>query len=485
MKTFELNNGLRIVYEHIPKHHSPQSSIRLYIKVGSVNEEADRRKHNFKGMSHMVEHLIFLGTPSVESGFTFNDFFDQMGAFNDAYTEKDHTCIYINCKAGADTTKSIRMLSDVVTNSIFREEDVKKTYEVIREELGEDEDSVEDQIDRCVDNHLFKASPLANSVDILEYHRQPYEYNDLIAFYLYFYQPKNMVLSIATTDSFEHIQRAVMLSYFNLGCVDPLLQTLVQSDKSFEETMLHFGRSQNLLTTFTKSTTDSSTSESKLIFLDSAKSGYEQTYFSISFKTCSMYDKDQYAIEMLDQILNVSWSGRLMKILREEKGLIYHIGTYSSYYETTGTYNIQSSVHPDKIYEVLKIILIDILGGLIVGGEANISDDEMKKIRGNLLGINALNNDYIDDIAEYNGLRWLMNHPDFSRVSYEDRIREFYMGITKKDMIDCCRKYFSGSSSKGNNNNMCIVLGGKIASGGMKSRLQHLFDKFCSLAREF
>jgi len=50
-----LNNGVRIVAEHIP--HVRSVSIGLWFGVGVRNE-----KPNENGVSHYIEHLLFKGT---------------------------------------------------------------------------------------------------------------------------------------------------------------------------------------------------------------------------------------------------------------------------------------------------------------------------------------------------------------------------------------------------------------------------------------
>ena len=57
----KLSNGLEVVLKE--NHFSKVVSIQCWIKAGALHEAADER-----GMAHVVEHMLFKGTPSRKMG---------------------------------------------------------------------------------------------------------------------------------------------------------------------------------------------------------------------------------------------------------------------------------------------------------------------------------------------------------------------------------------------------------------------------------
>ena len=82
-----LSNGIRIVSEYVPDVHS--FSLGIWIASGS-RDEIDGRE----GVVHFLEHLAFRRT-EFRSTKALADAFEQMGAYSNAFTTKEHTCFYV------------------------------------------------------------------------------------------------------------------------------------------------------------------------------------------------------------------------------------------------------------------------------------------------------------------------------------------------------------------------------------------------------
>lgn len=81
-----LSNGLKIVVK--PDHRSPTVVFQVWYKVGSSYES-----EGITGISHMLEHLMFLANENVLLGEGFNRLND-IGAKGNAYTGRDYTFFY-------------------------------------------------------------------------------------------------------------------------------------------------------------------------------------------------------------------------------------------------------------------------------------------------------------------------------------------------------------------------------------------------------
>ncbi|MGL4883597.1 MAG: insulinase family protein, partial [Waterburya sp.] len=55
-KTFQLNNGLTIIHQHLPA--TPVVVTDIWVKAGAIAEPVE-----WSGMAHFLEHMIFKGSP--------------------------------------------------------------------------------------------------------------------------------------------------------------------------------------------------------------------------------------------------------------------------------------------------------------------------------------------------------------------------------------------------------------------------------------
>ncbi len=81
-----LPNGLKVVVK--PDHRSPSVVFQIWYKVGSSYEHK-----GISGISHMLEHLMFIANKNVLLGESFNHLND-IGAKGNAYTSRDYTYYY-------------------------------------------------------------------------------------------------------------------------------------------------------------------------------------------------------------------------------------------------------------------------------------------------------------------------------------------------------------------------------------------------------
>jgi len=78
-----LGNGLKVLIVEEPK--APVVAVQVWYKVGSRNEETGRT-----GLSHMLEHMMFKGTPKVGPK-QFDMIVTRNGGVDNAETQMDFT----------------------------------------------------------------------------------------------------------------------------------------------------------------------------------------------------------------------------------------------------------------------------------------------------------------------------------------------------------------------------------------------------------
>ena len=86
VQEFVLKNGLKVLLVEEPK--APVITVQIWYKVGSRNEVMGRA-----GLSHMLEHMMFKGTPKYGKG-EFSKIIKKNGGNDNAFTSQDYTAYF-------------------------------------------------------------------------------------------------------------------------------------------------------------------------------------------------------------------------------------------------------------------------------------------------------------------------------------------------------------------------------------------------------
>lgn len=87
----KLANGLEVLVA--PRHHAPLISFQVWYRVGSRDEAVGE-----SGISHLVEHLMFQGSPKFATG-RYDELVERNGGSNNAFTTEDYTAYYVDLPA--------------------------------------------------------------------------------------------------------------------------------------------------------------------------------------------------------------------------------------------------------------------------------------------------------------------------------------------------------------------------------------------------
>ena len=120
-----LANGLKVLILEEPK--APVVTVQVWYKVGGRNELPGET-----GISHMVEHMMFKGTPTV-SGKQFDALVSRNGGEDNAETMRDFTGYYEDFAADR-VELGLRLEADRMANLLISEADYKSEHQVVIEE---------------------------------------------------------------------------------------------------------------------------------------------------------------------------------------------------------------------------------------------------------------------------------------------------------------------------------------------------------------
>ena len=124
-----LSNGMTVLTEKML--HVRSVAMGVWIRSGSRHEAPE-----VNGISHFVEHMVFKGTTSRSAQHIAREV-DAIGGNLDAFTGKETVCF--NMKVlDEHVPKALEILSDLVLNPTFADEEIRRERGVILEEIKMD-----------------------------------------------------------------------------------------------------------------------------------------------------------------------------------------------------------------------------------------------------------------------------------------------------------------------------------------------------------
>ena len=124
-KEFELENGLDIYV--LEDHKLPLVNFSVWYQVGSIDEE-----DGISGISHLLEHTMFLGTETLKKGQIHN-LVKAVGGSNNAGTFYDYTKYYEELPA-AKLELAMAIEADRMRNLAIDPQEFRREKEVVKQE---------------------------------------------------------------------------------------------------------------------------------------------------------------------------------------------------------------------------------------------------------------------------------------------------------------------------------------------------------------
>jgi zinc protease len=181
----QLGNGLQVLVQS--DFSAPVVSLQFWCATGSIHEG----RWLGSGLSHLLEHLMFKGTPkrgNSEMAQTIQD----LGGHLNAYTSFDRTVYHVDLPSeGWDM--ALDVLADAMMHSLIPVDEFEKEKDVIRREFAMTQDNPDRELSKLVFDTAFTRHPyrfpvighldLFNQLtrdDVLNYYRQRYSIQNLI-----------------------------------------------------------------------------------------------------------------------------------------------------------------------------------------------------------------------------------------------------------------------------------------------------------------
>ena len=283
IREYRLDNGMKVLL--MPDASRPTTTVNVTYFVGSKHES-----YGESGMAHLLEHLVFMGTPSHGN---IKKEISERGGFANGSTWWERTNYFQTLPAEDENLEwAIRMEADRMVNSFIAAKDLESEMTVVRNEFEIGENSpfrvlLQRVMATAYEWHGYGRSTIGARADL---ENVPIE--RLQRFYRTWYQPDNAMVVIS--GKFEQ-ERALELVQQHFGAIPAPERTL----------------DNKLWNTYTRDPAQDGAREVTV-----RRAGGTPTLMA-AFHVPSALHQDFAAVEALSFVLGDSPSGRLYKALVE------------------------------------------------------------------------------------------------------------------------------------------------------------------------
>ena len=389
-----LSNGLKIVTVERPQTETV--SLGIWTNTGSAYETPENN-----GISHFIEHMVFKGTEKRDFKAISEDI-ENVGGATNAYTSREFTSFYAKMLK-QDLELAIDVLADFVMAPTFPSSEMDKEKEVVVQEIKQTFDDPSDAVFEHFQEKAFADQPIGRSIlgtaDLV----RSFDEQKLREYMYSHYAGENIV--IAAAGNLKHDEFVKMVSQ--------RMHSLRQNTNFIKPEQIYTGG-------FYKEIRE-----------------VEQAQVVLGFNGIDYHDKDYRASHVMSLILGGSMSSRLFQEIREKRGLVYTVYSFTNSATMSGLSGIYAGLDAEQIKQYLPVV-VDELKKIT---NEYVSDIELQRAKtqikaGLLMGLESSHS-----TAEMLARQFLI----YGRFINIDEIVEAIDNIEKEDVMRVARRLFAGT----------------------------------------
>jgi len=316
VRSTTLDNGIVVLLEEVPWVHS--ASFGVWIRAGSSHETGVTN-----GISHLLEHLFFKGTPS-RNARQIVETVERSGGTANAFTGREHTCLYVKM-LDTHLPEGIELLADILRNSLFCEIDKEK--HIVLEEISSILDDPEEYAHDLFMEDLWPDHPFGFPIAGTREAVSNLGLDQIREFYSQRYRGGNIVISAAGNFDENEVLKLVT-KYFG-DIEDGHAGVDISAPEPSPGIYVH-------------------------------PRDIEQTHINMGSSGLSATDPRRFSLALLSTILGGNAMSRLFQRVREVEGLAYSVYTFVSTMERTGTVGVSAAVAASNLARATEVILEEI-----------------------------------------------------------------------------------------------------------------------------
>ncbi len=394
---FQLSNGIRVVYQ---KTDAFVAHMGVVIQAGSRYEKPEE-----EGLAHFLEHCIFKGTSKRKAFDIFTDL-DSVGGELNAYTTKEEICVHASFRKSHFSIAS-ELLSDIVQNASFPEDEIEKEKEVVLDEIISYLDSPAERIYDDFEALIFKGHSLGYNTLGTKETVNSFSRENLLEYMHRYFTPSNIVISFVGSISVDDLKKELENDFGSMPRRDfELFNSKLSAFETFHER--------------------------------ETKSNY-QTHTVIGGRAPSYNDNSRRAMTLLTNVLGgPALNSRLTLSVREKYGYAYNIEANYSTYSDAGFWSIYMGTDKKYLDKAIQLIYAE----LELIRKVGLSAKELEQAKEQLKGHVALSLDSNLELM-FSLARSIMIH---GKVDSTQEIYRQIDEITLNELSEVAQEFYAESN---------------------------------------
>jgi len=330
----DLSGGLRAFTE--PLAEATSVSLGVWIRAGSRDEMDE-----FAGISHLMEHMLFKGTPDMDA-LGIAQAFEGIGAQENAATGEEYTVLYARF-----LPEHLGRALDVMSDMILRPTlvDLEREREVIVEEIKMYEDRPDQLADEYLSSLIFNEDPLGRPIIGSAETVRGVDHDTLKGFHKNTYTAPNVFVVAAGKLDSDDVERMVEEKLSGLPEGEPFVR---EASPTPPASRFHFRFKET-----------------------------EQYHVSMGSLGIPARSEDRYAMAALNNVLGGGMSSRLFQEVREKRGLAYAVYSYHQGYSDAGAIKTYVGSTTGNVEEAVWVI-VEQLGKVM---DEAVEDEELERTK--------------------------------------------------------------------------------------------------------
>lgn len=394
-----LENGLTLLV--VERHNLPIVMVTVGIKAGSLVEPEEKA-----GLANLTADLLTSGTKK-RSASQISEEAEFVGASMSASGSDDYITADLSVLK-KDLNLGFDLLSDIILNPSFPEDELNKKSERIKGSLKAQEEEPGFVASKEFKKTIFGSHPYGRLVQGSPETLDRIKRDDLVNFHSALYAPNNAIMSVVGDITPEEVKN-LLKQYF--------------SEWHTKELIVSPPKPEGI-------------KEKKIITIDK---DLTQANIILGHTGISRDNPDYYAVSVMNYILGGGgFESRLMQNVREEKGLAYDIHSFFDANKYGGLFEVGLQTKNESANTAIEEILKEIKKVR----NFPVSDAELSGAKLFLTGSFPMRLETSQRIAnflvavEYYGLG----------MDYIDKYPKYINSVTKDDVLRVAKKYLDSEN---------------------------------------
>lgn len=319
-RILRLDNGLTVIHQHLPA--TPVVVADVWVRAGASAEP-----QSWSGMAHFLEHMIFKGTNSIPPG-KFDQVVENSGGLSNAATSHDYAHFYLTT-AAQYLPETLPYLAEILLQAEIPDMEFLRERDVVLEEIRSSYDDPDWLCFQALCQSLYQCHPYGRSILGEEEQLWQYTPNQMRCFHRTMYQPENMTVVLVGGIDENTALSLIKDSFSRFSARSECPPTVIDA----EPPMIDIRRTQMYLPRL----------EQARLLMGWIGPGIENI-------------EDALGLDLLSVILAGGTLSRLVQELREEKQLVFDIGSSFSLQKDSSLFTIGAWLEPQSLDLVERII---------------------------------------------------------------------------------------------------------------------------------